>query len=41
VLAIMILPIITAISREIFAQTLGCHREAAMALGATKWRWSG
>jgi phosphate transport system permease protein len=37
VLAIMILPIITAISREIFAQTPLLHREAAMALGATKW----
>jgi phosphate transport system permease protein len=37
VLAIMILPIITAISREIFAQTPSLHREAAMALGATKW----
>jgi phosphate transport system permease protein len=37
VLAIMILPIITAISREIFAQTPRLHREAAMALGATRW----
>jgi phosphate transport system permease protein len=37
VLAIMIMPIITAISREIFAQTPRLHREAAMALGATKW----
>jgi phosphate transport system permease protein len=37
VLAIMIMPIVTAISREIFAQTPRLHREAAMALGATKW----
>ena len=35
VLAIMIMPIITAISREIFAQTPRLHQEAAMALGAT------
>lgn len=37
VLAIMIIPIITAISREIFAQTPRLHEEAAMALGATRW----
>jgi phosphate transport system permease protein len=37
VLAIMILPIITAICREIFAQTPRLHEEAALALGATKW----
>ena len=37
VLAIMILPIITAISREVFAQTPLLHKEAALALGATKW----
>ena len=37
VLAIMILPIITAISREVFAQTPAAHKEAALALGATKW----
>jgi phosphate transport system permease protein len=37
VLAIMILPIITAISREIFAQTPRLHEEAALALGATRW----
>src|SRR4029079_18836886 len=36
-LAIMILPIITAISREIFTQTPRLHEEAALALGATKW----
>lgn len=37
VLAIMILPIITALSREIFAQTPTTHKEGAYALGATKW----
>ena len=37
VLAIMVLPIITAIAREIFAQTPGLTEEAAFALGATRW----
>jgi phosphate transport system permease protein len=37
VLAIMALPIITAICREIFAQTPTLHEEAALALGATRW----
>ncbi len=37
VLAIMILPIITAVSRDVFAQTPRDHIEAALALGATKW----
>ncbi len=37
VLAIMILPIITAISRDVFAQTPRDHVEAAYALGATRW----
>jgi len=37
VLAIMILPIVTAISREVFAQTPRLHEEAALALGATRW----
>jgi phosphate transport system permease protein len=37
ILAIMILPIITALSREIFAQTPTTHKEGALALGATKW----
>lgn len=37
VLAIMILPIITAISREVFAQTPLPNKEAALALGATRW----
>ncbi len=37
VLAIMILPIVTAISREVFQQTPAIHKEAALALGATRW----
>src|SRR6185312_3746049 len=37
VLAIMILPIISAISREVFSQAPALHREAALALGATRW----
>lgn len=37
VLAIMVLPIITAISREIFMQTPRLNEEAALALGATRW----
>jgi phosphate transport system permease protein len=37
VLAIMVLPIVTAISREIFAQTPRLDQEAALALGATRW----
>jgi phosphate transport system permease protein len=37
VLAVMILPIITSISREIFLQTPRLNEEAAYALGATKW----
>jgi phosphate transport system permease protein len=37
VLAIMCLPIITAITREIFVQTPKLHEEAALALGATRW----
>ncbi len=37
VLSVMILPIITAISREIFLQTPRLHEEAALALGATRW----
>ncbi|MEL4358579.1 phosphate ABC transporter permease subunit PstC [Luteococcus sp. H154] len=36
VLAIMILPIVTSISRDVFAQTPRDHIEAAWALGATK-----
>jgi phosphate transport system permease protein len=37
VLAIMILPIVTAISREVFSQTPVTHKEGALALGATRW----
>jgi phosphate transport system permease protein len=37
VLAVMILPIVTAISREVFKQTPKLHEEAALALGATRW----
>ena len=37
VLAVMILPIITALCREIFLQTPLLHEEAALALGATRW----
>jgi phosphate transport system permease protein len=37
VLAVMILPIITAISREAFRQTPRLQQEASLALGATKW----
>jgi phosphate transport system permease protein len=36
VLSIMILPIVAAISREIFLQVPSANREAALALGATK-----
>ncbi|MFX4291649.1 phosphate ABC transporter permease subunit PstC [Streptomyces bohaiensis] len=36
-LAIMILPIITSVTREIFKQTPKAHEEAALALGATRW----
>ncbi|WP_345771761.1 phosphate ABC transporter permease subunit PstC [Geodermatophilus sabuli] len=37
VLAIMILPIISALSREVFTQVPALHKEAALALGATRW----
>jgi phosphate transport system permease protein len=37
VLAVMILPIVTSVSREVFRQTPIAHKEAAQALGATKW----
>jgi phosphate transport system permease protein len=37
VLAVMILPIITAVTREVFAQTPQDQIEAALALGATRW----
>lgn len=37
VLSIMVLPIITALSREVFAQTPVSNKDAALALGATRW----
>ena len=37
VLAIMVLPIMTALCREVFLQTPRLHEEAALALGATRW----
>jgi phosphate transport system permease protein len=37
VLSIMVLPIVTALSREVFAQTPASHKDAALALGATRW----
>ncbi|MGG5260270.1 phosphate ABC transporter permease subunit PstC [Phycicoccus avicenniae] len=37
ILAIMVLPIVTAISREVFAQVPTPHKEGALALGATQW----
>jgi len=37
VLAVMVLPIMTAICREVFLQTPVLHEEAALALGATRW----
>lgn len=37
VLSIMVLPIITALSREVFAQTPVANKDAALALGATRW----
>ena len=37
ILSIMILPIITAITREVFAQVPTTHKEGALALGATTW----
>ena len=37
VLSVMILPIITSVTREVFSLTPTGHIEAAQALGATKW----
>jgi phosphate transport system permease protein len=37
VLAIKVLPIVAAITREVFKQVPNVHREAALALGATRW----
>ncbi|WP_274560151.1 phosphate ABC transporter permease subunit PstC [Streptomyces spiramyceticus] len=36
-LAIMILPIVTNVTREVFLQSPKMHEEAALALGATRW----
>jgi phosphate transport system permease protein len=36
-LAIMVLPIITNVSREVFRQAPAAQQEAALALGATRW----
>ncbi|MEU5087537.1 phosphate ABC transporter permease subunit PstC [Streptomyces sp. NPDC021356] len=36
-LAVMILPIVTNVSREVFRQAPRMHQEAALALGATRW----
>jgi phosphate transport system permease protein len=37
VLTVMILPIVTAISRDVFERTPTANKEAALALGATRW----
>ena len=37
IVAIMIIPIITSVSREILRSVPGLQREAAYALGATRW----
>lgn len=37
VLAVMILPIVSAVTREVFLQVPRAHIEAALALGATRW----
>jgi phosphate transport system permease protein len=37
IIAIMIIPIITSVSREILRSVPGLQREAAYALGATRW----
>ena len=37
VLAVMVLPICTAVVREAFRQTPRLHEEASLALGATRW----
>nr|WP_236685361.1 phosphate ABC transporter permease subunit PstC [Demequina salsinemoris] len=37
VLAIMVIPIISSVSREVFLQTPKLHEEAALAMGATRW----
>jgi phosphate ABC transporter permease protein PstC len=37
ILAIMIIPIVSAISREVLCSVPADHKEAALALGATRW----
>jgi phosphate ABC transporter permease protein PstC len=37
ILAIMVIPIVSAISREVIATVPADHKEAALALGATRW----
>jgi phosphate ABC transporter permease protein PstC len=37
ILAIMILPIVSAIAREVMSTVPGDHKEAALGLGATRW----
>ncbi|KAA9161170.1 phosphate ABC transporter permease subunit PstC [Amycolatopsis acidicola] len=37
VVAVMVLPIITSLSREVFERTPTTHVEGALALGATRW----
>jgi phosphate transport system permease protein len=37
VLAVMVLPIIVSISRDVLKSVPNAHREAALALGATRW----
>ena len=37
VLAVMIIPTITGVSREVFQRTPNTHIEGALALGATRW----
>ncbi|MFL5826171.1 MAG: phosphate ABC transporter permease subunit PstC [Thermoleophilaceae bacterium] len=37
ILAIMLIPIVTAISREVISTVPAEHKEAALALGATRW----
>jgi phosphate transport system permease protein len=41
ILAIMIVPTVTAISRDIIVAVIAQHREASIALGATRWETMG
>jgi len=41
ILAIMIVPIITSLSREVIETTPAAEKEAALALGATRWEMIG